>query len=279
MTPQNAENTENTAGSTEDAAGQPVQDLAGKGAIVTGSSRGVGADTARLLAARGAGVVVNYRQKAPRANKVVAAIQEAGGRAVAVGADITTAEGRQAMVDAAVEQFGSLDVLVLNASGGMETSMGEDYATVLNRDAQLAMLEAALEVMPAGGQVVFVTSHQAHFIDSVETMDAYIPVARSKRAGEDALRERIPAMQEKGIGFVVVSGDMIEGTITATMLNRAEPGAIEARREAAGKLYSVAEFAAEIAALVGRDLPAGHTEYVGGARDFLEAAGGDPDHR
>jgi 3-oxoacyl-[acyl-carrier protein] reductase len=279
MTPQNAENTENTAGSTAEAAGQPVQDLAGKGAIVTGSSRGVGADTARLLAARGAGVVVNYRQKAPRANKVVAAIEEAGGRAVAVGADITTTEGRQAMVEAAVQQFGSLDVLVLNASGGMETSMGEDYATVLNRDAQLAMLEAALEVMPAGGQVVFVTSHQAHFIDSVETMDAYIPVARSKRAGEDALRERIPAMQEKGIGFVVVSGDMIEGTITATMLNRAEPGAIEARREAAGKLYSVAEFAAEIAALVGRDLPAGHTEYVGGARDFLEAAGGDPDHR
>lgn len=255
-----------------------TQDLAGQGAIVTGSSRGVGADTARLLAARGAGVVVNYRQKAPRANKVVASIEQAGGRAVAVGADITTAEGRQAMVDAAVDAFGSLDILVLNASGGMETSMGEDYATVLNRDAQVAMLEAAAEVMPAGSQVVFVTSHQAHFIDAVPTMEAYVPVARSKRAGETALRERIPALQEKGIGFVVVSGDMIEGTITATMLNRAEPGAIEARREAAGKLYSVAEFAAEIAALVGRDLPAGHTEYVGGAQDFLEAAGGDPDH-
>ncbi|MFC7402394.1 SDR family oxidoreductase [Citricoccus sp. GCM10030269] len=263
---------------SENADQQATQDLAGRGAIVTGSSRGVGADTARLLAARGAGVVVNYRQKAPRANKVVSSIEEAGGKAVAVGADIITDEGRQAMVNAAVENFGSLDVLVLNASGGMETSLGEDYATVLNRDAQLAMLEAAMEVMPEGGQVVFVTSHQAHFIDAVPTMDAYEPVARSKRAGETALRERIPALQERGIGFVVVSGDMIEGTITATMLNRAEPGAIEARREAAGKLYSVEEFAAEIAALVGRELPAGHTEYVGGARDFLAAAGGDPDH-
>ncbi len=259
---------------------QQSTDLAGLGAIVTGSSRGVGADTAALLAARGAGVVVNYRQKAPRARKVVAGIEEAGGRAVAVGADVTTAEGRKAMVDAAVESFGSLDILVLNASGGMETSMGEDYAMVLNRDSQVAMLDAALEVMPRGGQVVFVTSHQAHFIDSVPTMDAYVPVARSKRAGEVALRERIPALAERGIGFVVVSGDMIEGTITATMLNRAEPGAIEARREAAGRLYSVAEFAAEIAALVGeagRALPAGHTEYVGGARDFLAVAG-DPDH-
>lgn len=260
---------------------EPAPDLAGRGAIVTGSSRGVGADTAALLAGRGAGVVVNYRQKAPRANKVVAGIEAAGGRAVAVGADITTAEGRQAMVDAAVTTFGSLDILVLNASGGMETTLGEDYAMVLNRDSQVAMLDAALQVMPAGGQVVFVTSHQAHFIDAVPTMDSYLPVAQSKRAGEVALRERIPALRERGIGFVVVSGDMIEGTITATMLNRAEPGAIEARREAAGRLYSVAEFAAEIAAVVGsagRDLPAGHTEYVGGAEDFLAVAG-DPDHR
>ncbi|MEV4901363.1 SDR family oxidoreductase [Citricoccus sp. NPDC055426] len=259
----------------------PEADLAGLGAIVTGSSRGVGADTAGLLAARGAGVVVNYRQKAPRAQKVVAGIEAAGGRAVAVGADVTTAEGRQAMVDAAVTTFGSLDILVLNASGGMETTQGEDYAMVLNRDSQVAILDAALQVMPAGGQVVFVTSHQAHFIDTVPTMDAYVPVAQSKRAGEVALRERIPELQRKGIGFVVVSGDMIEGTITATMLNRAEPGALEARREAAGKLYSVAEFAAEIAALVGpagQALPAGHTEYVGGAQDFLAVAG-DPDHR
>ncbi len=61
--------------------------LDGIGAIVTGSSRGIGADVAQLLAAEGAAVVVNYRQKAPRANKVVAGIEAAGGRAVAVGAD------------------------------------------------------------------------------------------------------------------------------------------------------------------------------------------------
>ena len=161
-------------------------------------------------------------------------------------------------------------MLVLNASGGMESQFGEDYALKLNRDAQAALADAALERMGAGGQIVFVTSHQAHFIDEVATMDSYEPVARSKRAGEDALRERIPAFAEKGVGFVVVSGDMIEGTITATLLDRAEPGAIEARREAAGKLYSVEEFAAEIASLVGReDLEVGHTELVGGAEDFL----------
>lgn len=243
--------------------------LSGKGAIVTGSSRGIGADVAKILAAEGAGVVVNYRQKAPRANKVVEGIIADGGKAVAVGADLTQTEGTQALVEAAVENFGSLDVLVLNASGGMETSMGEDYALKLNRDAQVEMLKSALTVMPRGGRVVYVTSHQAHFIDTVPTLDAYEPVARSKRAGEDALNEFLDEMNQKGITFVTVSGDMIEGTITATLLNRVEPGAIEARRAEAGKLYSVAEFAAEVAAMATADVPSGHIELVGGAQGFV----------
>ncbi|WP_413456333.1 SDR family oxidoreductase [Glutamicibacter sp. FR1] len=244
-----------------------------KGAIVTGSSRGIGAVTAQLLAEQGIGVVVNYRAKAPRANKIVAAIEEKGGKAVAVGADLTSAEGPQALIDAAVENFGSLDVVVLNASGGMETSMGENYALRLNRDAQVAMLQAALPKLSEGGRVVFVTSHQAHFINEVSTMDAYDAVAKSKRAGEDALREMIPELAEKNITFVVVSGDMIEGTITATLLNRMEPGAIDARREAAGKLYSVEEFGAEVAKMVFADVETGHTELVGGAGDFLTQSG------
>lgn len=244
--------------------------LNGKTAIVTGSSRGIGAETAQLLAAEGAAVVINYRAKAPRANKVVKAIEAAGGRAVAVQADLTEESGRAALVSAALENFGSLDVLVLNASGGMESDRGEDYALKLNRDAQLGMLDAASAVMGEGSRVVFVTSHQAHFIDSVATMDAYEPVARSKRAGEVALLERVPALAQKGISFVVVSGDMIEGTITATLLDRAEPGAIEARRADAGKLYSVEEFAAEVAAMVTADVETGHTELVGGARGFVQ---------
>ena len=91
--------------------------LDGKAAIVTGSSRGIGAEVAKYLAAEGAGVVVNYRQKAPRANKVVTGIENDGGRAVAVGADLTSPEGPAALVAAATENFGGLDVLVLNASG------------------------------------------------------------------------------------------------------------------------------------------------------------------
>lgn len=246
--------------------------LDNKTAIVTGSSRGVGADVAKNLAAEGAAVVVNYRQKAPRANKVVAEIEAAGGKAVAVGADLTTAEGVQALASAAMENFSSLDLLVLNASGGMETGMEEGYALKLNRDAQLNMLNAAALVMPEGSRVVFVTSHQAHFIETVPTMPEYEPVARSKRAGEDALRALVPSLADRGITLVVVSGDMIEGTVTATLLDRSNPGAIEARRAEAGKLYSVSEFAAEVAKMATADVESGYTHYVGGADYFGKSA-------
>lgn len=250
-----------------------MSSVAGKTVIITGSSRGVGADTAKILAGEGANVVINYRQKAPRANKVVKEITEAGGRAVAVQADITDPESRANLFQAATDEFGGLDVLVLNASGGMETDLGEDYALKLNRDAQNDALTDALELLPRGGRVVFVTSHQAHFINQVETMPEYDAVARSKRAGEDTLTARIPELAEKGVDLVVVSADMIEGTVTATLLNRARPGALDERREAAGKLYTVNEFAQEIAKMVTADVENGHVELVGGAEDFLAQAG------
>ncbi len=72
--------------------------------------------------------------------------------------------------------------------------------------------------------------------------------------------------------FVVVSGDMIEGTITATLLNRLNPGAIDARKEAAGRLYNVGEFAAEIAQAVVDPIPDDHTRLVGDVSDFTPVA-------
>jgi NAD(P)-dependent dehydrogenase (short-subunit alcohol dehydrogenase family) len=251
----------------------PAGALAGKTALVTGSSRGIGADTARYFATAGANVVINYRSKAPRAEKLVAELTANGVQAIAVGADLTDPESVAAMMAQVRERFAGLDVLVLNASGGMESGMGEDYALRLNRDAQVSVLEHGTRLMGDGGRVVFVTSHQAHFIRTVPTMPEYEAVALSKRAGEDALRERIPALAERGIGFTVVSGDMIEGTITATLLERARPGAIETRKEAAGKLYNVSEFAAEVALAAVEPVPADNTRLVGDVSYFTEYAG------
>lgn len=242
--------------------------LRGKTALVTGSSRGIGADTARYLAQAGADVVINYRNKAPRAEKLANELRELGVQVLVVGADLTDKDSVGAMFAEVERAFGGLDVLVLNASGGMESGMGEDYALRLNRDAQLGVLDAALPLLRDGSRVVFVTSHQAHFIRTTPTMPEYEPVALSKRAGEDALRERIPELAERGIGFVVVSGDMIEGTITATLLERANPGAIASRRESAGRLYNVSEFAAEVAQAAIDPIPDDNTRLVGDVSSF-----------
>lgn len=245
-----------------------AESLTGKRALVTGSSRGIGADTVRYFAEAGAKVVVNYRNKEKRAQQLVEKIEAAGGEAFAVGADLTDADSLAGMFDSVRERWGGLDVLVMNASGGMESGMAEDYALRLNRDAQVDLLTAALPLLAPGSRVVFVTSHQAHFIRTTETMPEYRPVALSKRAGEDALREMLPQLEAAGIEFVVVSGDMIEGTITATLLERSNPGAISSRKESAGKLYNVAEFAAEVASAAVDPIPADHTRYVGDTSDF-----------
>ncbi len=246
----------------------PAGTLTGRTALVTGSSRGIGADTARYLAQAGANVVINFRNKAPRAEKLAAELRELGVEVLVVGADLTDRASVDEMFAAVRETFGRVDILVLNASGGMEGGMAEDYALTLNRDAQLGTLDAALPLLEDGSRVVFVTSHQAHFIRTTPTMPEYEPVARSKRAGEDALRERIPALTEKGVEFVVVSGDMIEGTITATLLERANPGAIAERRESAGKLYNVSEFAAEVARAAVEPVPADNTRLIGDTASF-----------
>lgn len=250
----------------------PSGSLAGRAALVTGSSRGIGAATVGYLAAAGADVVVNYRNKAPRAEKVAQAARDAGVQAVVVQADLTDADSLATMFAAAKDAFGGLDLLVMNASGGMESGLGEDYAMRLNRDAQVALLEAALPVLRDGARVVFVTSHQAHFIRTTPTMPEYEPVALSKRAGEDALRERIPELTARGIEFVVVSGDMIEGTITATLLERANPGAIADRRQQAGRLYDVDGFAAEVALATVEPVPEDHTRLVGDTSSFAPPA-------
>ncbi|WP_369929147.1 glucose 1-dehydrogenase [Xanthomonas sp. NCPPB 2632] len=89
--------------------------LKDKVALVTGASKGIGAAIARALAAEGASVVVNYASSKTGADAVVAAIEAAGGKAFAVGGDVSKQADAEGMVAAAIAQFGRLDILVNNA--------------------------------------------------------------------------------------------------------------------------------------------------------------------
>jgi len=89
--------------------------LTGKVAVVTGASKGIGAAIAQALAAEGASVVVNYASSKAGADAVVSAITQAGGKAVAVGGDVSKAAEAQGIIDAAVGNYGKLDILVNNS--------------------------------------------------------------------------------------------------------------------------------------------------------------------
>src|SRR5215831_2896760 len=89
--------------------------LEGQRAIVTGANSGIGEAIARGLAEAGAAVVVNYVSASDRAEKVVADIREAGGRAFAVRADVSNEEEVQSMFRRAISEFGTIDILVNNA--------------------------------------------------------------------------------------------------------------------------------------------------------------------
>jgi Dehydrogenases with different specificities (related to short-chain alcohol dehydrogenases) len=83
--------------------------------LITGASRGLGAETAKQFAAQGDAVCVNYFQSQEKAEQVVAEIREQGGEAFACRADVTSREETEAMVDAIVQRYGRLDVIVNNA--------------------------------------------------------------------------------------------------------------------------------------------------------------------
>ena len=162
--------------------------------LVTGASLGIGADIARQLSGPDTHVV---------------AAQVADGTRAAE------------LIDNVAQRFGRLDTLILNASTALGRDADARYALSLNRDAQRRLVELALPLMPAGGHIVFVTSHQAHFYPNKAVRKGYATVAASLRAGETALYSMHSEFHRAGIRFTVVSGDAADGTVASAVVNAA----------------------------------------------------------
>ncbi len=139
--------------------------FSGKVAVVTGASKGIGAEIARQLAAEGANVVVNYASSKSGAEKVVADITNAGGKAVAVQGDVSKQADIETLFSETKKAFGRLDVLVNNAGvyafGSLESVTAEEYHRQYGLNVLGLLLttrEAAKHFDDKGGSIVNIGS-------------------------------------------------------------------------------------------------------------------------
>ncbi|KIY65376.1 NAD(P)-binding protein [Cylindrobasidium torrendii FP15055 ss-10] len=182
----------------------------GKVAIVTGSSRSIGASIVRALAVQGANVVVNYVNNANAATKVVDEINALGkGKAIAAKGDATNLADGRAIIDETIKAFGRLDILVLNAgimgSKTISDITEEDFDSHIQANVKgpLFMAKAALDHLPSpGGRIIF-------FSSSLTAASAVLPNAlcyvASKGAVEQLSRVLAKDLGAKGLTVNTVS--------------------------------------------------------------------------
>jgi 3-oxoacyl-[acyl-carrier protein] reductase len=211
--------------------------LTGKVAVVTGASKGIGAGIARALGAAGASVVVNYASSKAGAEAVVAAITAAGGKAFAVGGDVSKKAEAQGIIDAAIKKFGRLDILV-NNSGVFEFAPISEFTEEqfhrmfnINVLGLLLTTQAAVKHLGEGASIINIGSvvsritppASAVYTGTKGAVDAITGVL-ARELGPKKIRVNAlnPGMVEtEGAHSAgIIGSDLEKGTVAQTPLGR-----------------------------------------------------------
>lgn len=224
-----------------------------KVALVTGSSRGIGREIARELAAKGARVAVHYRTDQESAQETLASLS--GGPHAVFGADVADAGSARNLVEGVVREMGSIDVLVNNAAifeahpvpevdyEAWQDAWSRTIATNLIGPANLSYLAARVMMERDGGRVVNVSSRGA-FRGEPET-----PAYGASKAALNAMSQSMAqALAPHGVFFYVVAPGFVETDMAAPLLRGTEGDGIRAQSPL-GRVASPKEVARTVAFL------------------------------
>jgi 3-oxoacyl-[acyl-carrier protein] reductase len=180
--------------------------LAGKSALITGGSRGIGAAVARRLSAEGASVAINYLSRRADAEALAQELAGSGNGAIALQGDVSDPAASRDLVARTADAFGGLDILVSNAGveyfGALESITPEDFQRVfgINVAGQLFAAQAAAAVLGAGGRIVLMSSVSAGM--AVFEHSLY---AASKAAISALVRNLAPELASRGIAINAIA--------------------------------------------------------------------------
>ena len=189
-----------------------MQQLAGKTALVTGASRGIGRASALALAEAGAQVLVHYGRGAKEAAAVVTEIAKAGGRADAVAADLAAPDGAHQLARQVRAAVGDrLDILVANAGISKPSTIEEttvadfDQLFAINVRAPFFLVQQLLPILRSGGSVILLSSLAAHA--ALGTLSAY---AATKGAIDTLVKHFAAALGPRGIRVNAVAPGVVD---------------------------------------------------------------------
>ncbi len=201
-------------------------DLRGKVALVTGGSRGIGRACVESLTASGATVVVNYLNSHNEAKDLVNSIQNVGGQAIAVRADVSERDDVLAMIDVIGNQFGKLDIVVSNAAAGgfrpltQVTPAGFDAILRMNAAPLLWLTQAAIPLFKASQEISRVIAISSH--GSIRGIPNYGLIGSSKAALESLVRHLAFELGRSGINFNAVMPGIVATDAIKTLPGSAE---------------------------------------------------------